>query len=186
MPTLRRSIFGFDVKNSTVTACSSSPLAKVDSERRSRRQHRIEGTSVRYERAITGDRPKSNAATSKELRRASPDRTNEVHRRGEAPSSKPRSTPSSKPRSIDRARPRRRSLECVRRRATESDDVRSERRSRCPATMTFARSRTRRGSFVRSETRRVRDARTNRSIGEARRGSSMKAGRVRDARTDEG
>ena len=76
----------FGVKNSTVTARSSSPRAKVDSERRSRRQHRIEGTSVRYERAITGDRPKSNAATSKELRRASPDRTNEVQRRGGAPS----------------------------------------------------------------------------------------------------
>jgi hypothetical protein len=49
----------FGVKNSTVTAGSSSPRAKVDSERRSRRQHRIEGTSVGYERAFTGDRPAS-------------------------------------------------------------------------------------------------------------------------------
>ena len=47
----------FGVKNSTVTARSSSPRAKVDSERRSRRQHRILRSSVRYERAITGDRP---------------------------------------------------------------------------------------------------------------------------------
>ena len=44
--------FGLFDKNSSVTARSSSPRAKVDSERRSRRQHRIEGTSVRYERLL--------------------------------------------------------------------------------------------------------------------------------------
>ena len=55
--TLRRSIFGFGVKNSSVTAGSSSSRSKVDSERRSRRQDRIEITTVRYERAFTGDRP---------------------------------------------------------------------------------------------------------------------------------
>ena len=43
----------FGAKNSTVTTRSSSPALKTDSERRSRRQHRIEGTSVRDERVFT-------------------------------------------------------------------------------------------------------------------------------------
>ena len=70
----------FGVKNSTVTAGSSSPRAKVDSERRSRRQHRIEGTSVRYERAFTGAVPMNvwatvNGPTRSTSLLAGPDRT---------------------------------------------------------------------------------------------------------------
>ena len=48
--TLRRSVFGLFVEKSSATTRSSSPRSKVDSERRSRRQHRIKITTVTNKR----------------------------------------------------------------------------------------------------------------------------------------